>query len=94
MEKDYFDCVSQAPNRSKWDILADEGIRVLRDVTVVETLGSNNYVALTSFHVQAAPLSVFQFLVKNNFKLQVNCCLYKYAKLIFLCVNLLMYPFM
>ncbi|GLT72822.1 hypothetical protein SLA2020_447220 [Shorea laevis] len=70
MEKDYFDCVSQAPNRSKWDILADEGIRVLRDVTVVETLGSNNYVALTSFHVQAAPLSVFKFLVENNFKLQ------------------------
>lgn len=76
MEKEYFDCISEAPNRRKWDILADEGIRVLRDVTInVDTLGSNNYTALTSFHVQAAPLSVFQFLVKKYFKLQVNCCL-------------------
>jgi hypothetical protein len=84
MEKDYFDCISEAPNRRKWEILADEGIRVLKDVTVnhVETLGSDNYIALTSFHVQAAPLLLFQFLVKRNFQLQVNCYLYKYAKLI------------
>lgn len=96
MEKDYFDCISEAPNRRKWEILADEGIRVLRDVTVnhVETLGSNNYIALTSFHVQAAPLLLFHFLVKRNFQLQVNCYLYKYAKLSCLHVNLLMYPFM
>ncbi|XP_062149386.1 homeobox-leucine zipper protein HDG3-like isoform X2 [Alnus glutinosa] len=71
MEKEYFDCISEAPNRRKWDILADEGIRVLRDVTInADTLDSNNYTALTSFHVQAAPLSVFQFLVKKYFKLQ------------------------
>ncbi|XP_030934376.1 homeobox-leucine zipper protein ROC2-like isoform X1 [Quercus lobata] len=72
MEKNFLECINEAPNRRKWDILSDGEVRVLKDVTMnhVETQGSSNYIALTSFRIQAQPFLVVQFLLKNNVKLQ------------------------
>lgn len=85
MEKNFLECINEAPNRRKWDILSDGEVRVLKDVTMnhVETQGSSNYIALTSFRIQAQPFLVVQFLLKNNVKLQVDCCQNNSAK--FLC---------
>lgn len=84
MEKNFLECINEAPNRRKWDILSDGEVRVLKDVTMnhVETQGSSNYIALTSFRIQAKPFSVVQFLLKNNIKLQVDCCQNNSAKLL------------
>ncbi|KAK9281919.1 hypothetical protein L1049_004827 [Liquidambar formosana] len=72
MEMLYMECVNEVPNEEKWVVLSDQGARILRDITVnhADMLGSNNYVALTSFRVQAKPLKVFDFLVKYNLGLQ------------------------
>ncbi|KAJ0052588.1 hypothetical protein Pint_01664 [Pistacia integerrima] len=71
MEMIFFNCVSEAPSGYRWDIISDQGVRILRDKAVYNShvLGYNTYVGLTSFRVPAKPLRVFNFLVKRNLEL-------------------------
>ncbi|XP_044493553.1 homeobox-leucine zipper protein ROC2-like isoform X2 [Mangifera indica] len=72
MEMIYFNCVSEAPSAYRWDIISDQGVRILWDKAMYNshTLGCNTFVGLTSFRVPVKPLRVFNFLVKRKLELQ------------------------
>ncbi|XAR61053.1 hypothetical protein NMG60_11034642 [Bertholletia excelsa] len=68
MKKVYLGCVNSDPDCRKWVILNDQGVRILR---AVDHGGmSNNYIAVTSFRVQADLPTVFDFLVEKNVDIQ------------------------
>ncbi|XP_057508314.1 homeobox-leucine zipper protein HDG2-like [Actinidia eriantha] len=68
----YFDIISESPDEETWVTLSDKEVKILRTTTgdCVDTSGFNNYIAVTSFRLQAKPLSLFDFLVKKNMDIQ------------------------
>ena len=70
----YLDITSESPDEETWVTLSDKEVKILRTMTgdCVDTSGFNNYIAVTSFRLQAKPLSLFDFLVKKNMDIQVS----------------------
>ena len=70
MKHFFMECVSQHPDEAVLSVSTsrEDPIRILKNKTLEEYDG---YVGLTSFRVQAKPLSVFQFLMKKDLQLVV-----------------------
>ncbi|XWS36489.1 hypothetical protein CRYUN_Cryun20dG0089400 [Craigia yunnanensis] len=68
MKHFFMECVSQHPDEAVLSVSTsrEDPIRILKNKTLEEFVG---YVGLTSFRVQAKPLSVFQFLMKKDLQL-------------------------
>ncbi|XVE77975.1 hypothetical protein DITRI_Ditri13aG0107100 [Diplodiscus trichospermus] len=65
----FMECVSRHPDEVLLSVLTsgEDQIRLLHNKTLEDCAG---YVSLTSFRVQAKPLSVFKFLMKKDLKLE------------------------
>ncbi|KAG5567383.1 hypothetical protein RHGRI_002812 [Rhododendron griersonianum] len=62
MRRVYWDIVSETPADKKWVTLSYKGVRILRNSTDHPDSGVKNYIAVTSFRLQAKPISVIDFL--------------------------------
>ncbi|KAI8574363.1 hypothetical protein RHMOL_Rhmol01G0348000 [Rhododendron molle] len=70
MRRVYLDIVSETPADERWVALSYKGVRILRNSTDHADSGIKNYIAVTSFRLQAKPISVIDFLVKKNMDIQ------------------------
>ncbi|KAM5563330.1 hypothetical protein ABKV19_018142 [Rosa sericea] len=67
LKKAYLNYITEHPDETKWDLLSDTGVQILKDT---DAEGKDNYMAVTTFRVKATPSTVFNFLVKRTRELQ------------------------